>query len=356
MKKIIFASLVLFAVSCTKNVDNVPNVSTVQSSNSENAAIVLHRNTKFGSIINGNFDINGRISVANSLNADYVRSSIIMSEWRGKANDYETYVNNGIGVVLNILYESNNLQDKKRLPFTKNLTDYRNKFIEITNKYHPEVIVVENEEYNKDQHSGPMTDYINLLKVALSVCRPKGIKVTNGGIYGRQVEVLTYRYLQTKGQKRADSFANACMEDYLIKAAQNPGSNPTVEAEVKQLDTLLNYYPNLDYVNIHLYEPYNPDVDARTVATGSLLVPRDIQECIRAKTGRPLMTNETFARNNTVPSLITSMMQNYDQLDFPYVIWYSGEETQIGGNSLYNLNTGALYPTGLAFSNFNKYY
>jgi hypothetical protein len=71
-----------------------------------------------------------------------------------------------------------------------------------------------------------------------------------------------------------------------------------------------------------------------------------------AKTGRPTMTNETGVRNNTVPSLVTTMLQNFDHLNFPYVIWISGSTDNIGTEYLCDPNTGVLYPTGLAFSNF----
>src|SRR5436305_6921184 len=103
MKRIIFVSLMFAAVSCTKdmNSDSVLNSSVTASQSTDATTLTLRRNTKFGCMINGNFDDDGRVSVAKSLNVSYVRSSITMSEWSGKSWSYETYVNNGIKVVLN---------------------------------------------------------------------------------------------------------------------------------------------------------------------------------------------------------------------------------------------------------------
>ncbi len=216
------------------------------------------------------------------------------------------------------------------------------------------MIVVENEEINPNYHTGPLTDYINMLQAALDVCHSKGIKVTNGGIYGGQLETLAYRYLQRKGQNRADSFANNCMTYSQIKDAQTPNRNPSLEWKVRQLDTLLNFYINLDYINIHLYEPFNPNVDPSTVTSATPVVAADIQEYLIARTGKPVMTNETTPRDNVSPDLVTSVLKEYDRLNFPYAIWFNND---IGGSKpLYDLNTGALLNTGVAYSNFTGTY
>jgi hypothetical protein len=182
----------------------------------------LNRQTKFGSLIGGGFTNNQNISIANSLNVKYVRTTLLISEWDGSFLPYETYTANGIKVLLNVCTSP---YKGGPSPYPKDLLSYRQKLTDITNTYQPELIVVENEEINKNTHSGSIIDYLKMLKVAYEVCHSKGIKVTNGGIYGAGLEILTYRYLQTKGQNRADSFGNNCMESYQIKAAQNPNSN-----------------------------------------------------------------------------------------------------------------------------------
>jgi len=347
MKKLVFIFSLFTVVSCTKTVvsDNEvkPDAIALQSETTSDANT---GNTKFGSSINGGFTSAKSVSIAKDLNAKYVRGKIIMSQWKGKSWQYENYENNGIHVVLNVNYNDNN-----NSPFPKDMENYRKKFNSIINKYQPEVIVVENEEINPHYHEGPMSNYIQMLKVALDVCHSKNIKVANGGIYGPQLEVLTYRYLQTKGQKRADSFANHCMETYQVKAAKQPNSNKDIEFKVRQLDTLLKFYHNLDYVNVHLYEPFNPNVKPSSVNSATPVVVADIQEYIKSRTGRPVMTNETGQRNNTSASLVSSMMKKYDQLHFPYVVWYNGDGTA-DAEALYNLNTGLLYNNGVAFSNY----
>lgn len=355
MKKIIFAISLIAAASCTKDLSNknAVNSSVAVTGNETENSIIFPPSTNFGALILGDFTNDEHAEIAKNLNAKYVRTTIAMKRWKGKYAPYETYIDNGIKVVLNVNYTSNNSQTA----FPKDLTGYREKFNSITDKYQPPVIVVENEEINPNYHKGPMTDYINMLKVALDVCHRKGIKVANGGIYGPQLEVLTYRYLQTKDQKRADSFADNCMEKSQVKDAENPGRNEDIEKKVSQLDTLLNFYPNLDYINVHLYEPFDPDVkDKSIVNTATPVVVADIREYLIARTGRPVITNETGQRHNNNPDLVTSMLQVYDRLKFPYAIWYSGTG-QGGCRPLHNLTTGALYINGIAYSNFvGSYY
>jgi hypothetical protein len=349
MKKMVFILSLVTGLSCTKTVisDNKLNLSAVQGEAITNASVNL---TKFGSNVSGSFTTSKNLSILRSLNVKYVRGKIIMNQWTGKSWSYENFVSNGIGVVLNVNYDDNNDS-----PFPEDMTLYRKKFNSITDKYQPEVIVVENEEINPHYHQGAMSQYIQMLKVALDVCHSKGIKVTNGGIYGGQLEVLTYRYLQKQGQKRADSFAQRCMDTYQVKAAQTPNLNKDLEFKVRQLDTLLRFYHNLDYVNIHFYEPCNPHVNPANVTYAPPLVLADIQEYLKKRTGRPVMTNETCQRNNTSATLVTSMLRNYSQLNFPYVVWRSGDGVA-GDEPLYNLNTGSLYSNGVAFSNFNGNY
>lgn len=359
MRICIFLSLMFIIVSCTKSITNNNELnSSINISESRTiGGLILHKNTKFGCMINGNFDNDKRDSIAESLNVTYVRSSITMTDWIGRSASYESYVKNGLKVILNVNYAYTSLDSSISAPFPKDMVTYRQTFESITNMYQPEVIVVENEEINKTTHSGPITDYLNMLKVALSVCHPKSIKVTNGGIYGPALKILTYRYLQTKGQARADSFSNNCMTKGQVKAAQTINYNPDLEKDVRQMDTLLTFYPNLDYVNIHAYEPFDPDVtDASKVTTATPVVLADFKEYLIWRTGKPVMTNETGQRNNTNPSLVTSMLGKYDQLDFPYAIWFSGEDGKAGAMPLYDLGTGILYPNGAAFALFNFNY
>ncbi|CAN5178386.1 hypothetical protein BH11BAC6_BH11BAC6_08960 [soil metagenome] len=352
---------VITIVSCKKELtgSNLVSEASVSSQNEDNATtakplVILNHQTKFGSIINGAFTPTQKVSIAKSLNAGYVRSGITVTEWTGKSGPYENYVNNGIKVVLNI---NNDAQTGNPKPFPKDMISYRNIFTQIVNKYQPEVIVVENEEINPNYHSGPMADYLNMLTVALDVCHAKGIKVANGGIYGSALEILTYRYLQTKGQNRADSFGNNCMTTYQVKAAQTPNSNPTLEKDVRQMDTLMNFYVNLDYVNIHMYEPFDPDVtQPELVTTRTPIVIADIQEFLKVRTGKPTMTNETGQRNNRTPGLVVTMLAEYDRLLFPYAIWFSDEDAQAGATSLYNMTTGVLGTNGLAFAAFMAAY
>jgi hypothetical protein len=234
-----------------------------------------------------------KINVAKNLNVKYIRDAIIVSKWEGSSERYEKLRNAGFTVIPNINYGQprKDIGELSPVPFPTDLIAYKKTLEEILDKYHPELAVIENEEINKNYHSGPMQDYINMLKVAVEVCHSKGIKVTNGGIYGAALEILTYRYLQTKGQERADSFGNNCMELYQIKAAQKPNSNTNIEKEVRKIDTLLNYYENLDYVNVHLYEPFTPNIahdlsQSANLSSNTPVVIADIQEFIRARTGR----------------------------------------------------------------------
>lgn len=342
-------------LSCTKNitVNDEPQALSAETGSNDETAIVLNRTTKFGSLISGDFTIDERVSIAKSLNVAYVRDALMMSTWDGYYKPYETYTSNGINVILNVNYDQPTQQPD---PFPTDMKAYKKTFKDIVQTYQPEVIVVENEEINERYHSGPMTDYIKMLQVAISVCHPKKIKVTNGGIYGSQLEICTYRYLQTISQARADEFGNSCMSPFQVKAAQEPGSNPTLEYTVSQMDTLLDFYKNLDYVNVHLYEPFGADISKTyKVSTITPGVVEDIQEFLLARTGKPTMTNETGQRDNTNPFLVTAMLSEYDRLKFPYAIWYSGEGGS-GAQPLYNISSGVLALNGLAFAGFMAAY
>jgi hypothetical protein len=357
MKKTILAiSVLALLFSCTKEINHDNQAPDAAQSLDISNASTLNRQTKFGAMLGGGFTNEKNLSMTKSLNVGYVRFAIIMSEWKGKSLPYESYTANGVKVLLNV----NNSSYAGGAYFPKDLTTYRQKLTEITNTYQPEIIAVENEEINDNYHRGSMADYINMLKVALEVCHAKNIKVTNGGIYGTGLEVLTYRYLQTKGQSRADSFANNCMELYQIKAAQTPGKNATLEAEVRRVDSLLNFYGNLDYVNLHLYEPFAPAIykdssKAAQVKTATPVVIADLQEYVIARTGKPAMTNEIGQRSNSSPELVNAVQTELDRLKFPYAIWFTSDG--IGyAEPLYDLKTGTLYPNGAAFSNFLETY
>lgn len=352
MKKYGIALLICAAVACKKDIgksnpDAAPSLKIENISSDQSLLFFLNGTTKYGCLINGSFTPDARAAEALLLHVNYVRDAVSLDQWKGKSNNLDAYAADGIKVLLNI---NNQLPTGDPLPFPTDMVTYRQNLTSVLNAYQPEVVVIENEEINKNYHTGSMLDYINMLKVALSVCHPKGLKVTNGGIYGSSLEILTYRYLQTKSQARADSFGNNCMSPFQVKAAQNPGSNPNLEYDVNRLDTLLAFYPNLDYVNVHLYEPFDPDVtDDSKVATPTPVVIPDIQEYLTVRTGRTVITNETGQRNNTNPQLVTGMLQEYDQLKFPYMVWFSGDGND-GAQPLYDLNTGMLFNNGIAFS------
>jgi hypothetical protein len=309
-------------------------------------------------VLGSRADTDDVITMTKNYGVSYTRSQAInLSEWPYTPNEYNKNISAGLKVLLNINWAS---AASKGVPvaFPKDMTKYSSKLTAVLNGItKPELVVIENEEINPSFHSGPIQDYVIMLKTASPIVHAHGLKLTNGGVYGQGLDVLVYRYLKAKyGQSFAETnYGNLVFQPFGLKAANTPGSNLNTEDNVAQVQAILNTAPYLDFINIHHYEIDNPNiVDQTKVTTVTPGVLKYTKEFIETTTGKPIMCNETSIRGNKQPALVTALLQDFVDNKYPYVIWWDNTD----GNQ-YNdspLNDGAApfayRPNGLAFQQF----
>jgi hypothetical protein len=73
------------------------------------------------------------------------------------------------------------------------MDNYKSTLSAILDKYQPTLIAIENEEININYHSGSINKYLNELSTAIPIVHSKGLKITNGGITERPLNVLVWK-------------------------------------------------------------------------------------------------------------------------------------------------------------------
>ena len=346
MKKLTFILLIAASIStticCNKEINQTEQMSDALSVSS---SITINPDTKFG-VLPNNVQGDKKVTVANNLEVDYVRNSITVKDFTGKSPMQEKYNQHGFKIVLNLNWD--HVQSingtKTAVAFPTNMTDYKNKLQNVLNKYKPEIAVIENEPYNDLYYKGPINDYFNELSAAISVCKQKGIKVADGGLNPQMVSILVYQNYVNKGQqKQADDFGKRALTDANLNAAKGKGSKD-INAKIDKTKSMINNYKksDLDYVNLHWYEPIKTGID-QTISSPGVL--KEIADYLRTATGKEVITNE-FRETNEKTTLIKSMVNAFKSANFKYAIDFSGEG-QSGAVSLTNGTT--LKPNGKAY-------
>jgi hypothetical protein len=201
--------------------------------------------------------------------------------------------------------------------------------------------VIENEPFNENHYSGPISDYFTELSTAIDVCHKRGFKVADGGLNPQRVCMLVYQNYVSKGQQhKADDFAARALIDKNLRVAQGKGS-ADAQAKLDQTKKMVDEYKklDLDYVNIHWYEPIKSGIDQSVTSPGVL---QEVADYLRSATGHPVITNE-FGQNNTQPSLVASQVDAFRSADFKYAIDFSG----VGASGSVSLTKGTtLKPNG----------
>jgi hypothetical protein len=309
MRKLFFPLILICinaAISCKKEmVTDDKALSAVSNSVSNNAVAI--NSVNFGVLVSdGSAD--DKITVANKLAAGYVRTAIILKDFRGKDLMTDKYLNSGLKVLLNLNYDhvANRNGTKSPNPFPKDMVTYRKLLGAVLDKYKPEVAVIENEPTTDLYHSGPIEDYIAMLRVAIEVCHSKGVMVADGGIHVENIQLVM-------GGKRLSG--NALEVQKLIAA-------------YKTLD--------LDYVNVHTHG------EGDSYTAGLL---EKVADYLRVTTGKPVLSNE-FSVHSTSTSLVTSMVNGFKAGKYKYAIVRSGTSTS--GAKALNKGT-SLLPNGVTY-------
>lgn len=352
MKKTVSFLLVLGSISatfsCKKETITKENAATANAAlSASNASDLLTDVTRFGVMVaDPNTDTDDKMTVASKLGVGYVRNSLIVSEYSGKAPVIDDYQNAGYKVLLNLNYQSSTGGAR---PFPTDMVKYRQKLENVLDDYQPEVAVIENEPANDGYYTGPIENYLTELRTAVDVCKARGIKVADGSLHSGMIMICVYQDYVNQGQQaKADDFANrAGMSSAFIKTAQGNG-NATLNAKLEKCQKMIAAYKNmaLDYVNFHLYEPTGLNTSKNT-STSAPGVAKEMADYLRKATGKKVLNNE-FGQTVSTPSLIASQVNEFRLAGLSYAIDYSG--TGNGGVNPKPLHSGtSLLPNGVSY-------
>lgn len=353
MKKTVSFMLVLgcisIALSCKKE-----TISTVSESN-ETAALAasdvqnaVSVQPLFGVMVaDTKLNTDDKITVGDELKMNYVRNTVILSAYNGKAPVLDDYLSAGYKILVNINEYAAN--DGAR-GFPTDMKEYKKQLQDFLDDYKPEVAVIENEPYNDNYYTGPIDNYLTQLRTAVDVCKSYGVKVADGALNINMVLICVYQDFVNKGQQaKADDFSKRSgMNGSLVRAAQGKGSKD-VNAKLEKCKQMIAGYKSmaLDYVNIHWYEPMGENSTKSTSATSAPNVATDVANFLRAATGKAVLTNE-FGQTITTPSLISSQVSEFRKAGFAYAIDYSG--TGNGGVNPKPLHKNTiLQPNGVSY-------
>lgn len=300
-----------------------------------------------------------RLKAYKDLNVNYVRQGITISKWNGSNPFYESLQSQGFKILLNADYYS---QGGGPQPFPTDLEEYKRTLNNVLTKYKPEIVVIENEEYNRGYHTGTMQQYINELEAAIEVAHLNGLKVTNGGLTGRLLTLLVWRDYMNRGLKHeAEDFAKRAIPPDIQNALPNIVVKRKNFAEgMKSFDTLLDAYKrlNLDYVNFHWYEPIihrtkgvKVEINESNFDSKAL---SEVVEYLRRRTGKSVITNE-IGQLNESPAIVRQTLQKCLELKLPYIIWYSGDGGEGKAVALTNYD-GSLRENGKIFKEFVSFH
>jgi hypothetical protein len=116
-----------------------------------------------------------------------------------------------------------------------------------------------------------------MLDTGIDIVHSKGLKVTDGGIHPQGVCYWVYQdYLDRSLPDSALWWKN---ETFQRHHANGVYANPAapINAYWREIDTLLNAFTtlDLDYVNLHIYEPLNGAGDGVHVTANSIKIMDD---------------------------------------------------------------------------------
>ena len=157
----------------------------------------------------------------------------------------------------------------------------------------------------------------------------------------------------------AEDFAKRTQLASINQVLPNISKIPYLEKGMIGMDTLIKAYKNLnlDYVNIHWYEPmYLRSPKAPSAANVDQIDTKSIGEVVdflKRSTGKKIITNE-IGQINSSPNIVRSVIDKCISLNMDYIIWYSGDGDDANDAvGLHNYD-GTLRPNGKAFADYIK--
>ncbi len=303
--------------------------------------------SQFGMLVGGGFTTSKKISVAKSLAVNTARMLIEVSTFSGSSSAFELYTSAGMKVQVNLRNEVSN----SPVSLPTDMDVYKTKVKAILNKYHPELIAVENEEGNPAYYTGfTSSDYLAMLQVVITQAHKRGLKVTNAGLLMSPLHGIIYRdKLANEGITAANNYLTANVPSTLHSKI-TLGNDVDYEVLITLYNELIEAYAvmGLDYVNFHIYEPsYIPGLAIDSIATAGTAI-HEFTKYLYNHTGKKVITNEIGQRNLN-PDLTADILNKAIAESMDYIIWYDGDgPISVGLTD----STGLKRPTGDAFTSY----
>jgi hypothetical protein len=288
-----------------------------------------------------------RISLANDLGVAYFRPwAVFLDKWDERHEDNEAFKSAGFKIIMTV--RNNGTGAPQYVPTTppSDTSVYKKTLGKVLDKYHPELLVVENEENSSIFYTGTPEEYAVELSSAVEVAHSKGIKCTNGGMVSGLVALLVWdNYMQSGDTTSAWDFAQRAFSfsEIQILRSPTPTQKQQIDAQLDKGKRLLNVYRTngIDYVNFHWYI-------ADPQALGEAV------EFMHSATNLQPMINE-MGQGDTNPNTVMQLLSKSVELQLPYVVWYSIDTyNSQGDTTAYALQNpdGTLRQNGRAFRDF----
>lgn len=284
-----------------------------------------------------------RIALIKALGVTYFRPWYVNVEgWSGACYDLGCDLGPNAGLKL-ILTLRNNVSDAPPFATTpaKDGTAYRRTVSEILSRYHPELVVVENEEDSATYWAGTPEQYAAQLKAACQVAHDQKIPCANGGLSSKTTALLVWAdYIDQQQFTEACNFVQRASAELPADLCRFTAIDHLAAADKAAVATgrkLLDIYKSSgqDYLNIHWYIP---DKAALSEAVNYL----------KRVTNLPVMSNELGQYDQT-PEAAQKLLSAALDLKFPYAVWFSLDRNST--QALQNAD-GSLRPNGQVFREF----
>lgn len=338
---LMLAVVALFFTSCQKESLDATMLNSTASANSAEARLKLpwqrkSPETAYGALIGAPDSLDNLIfelSVADQLGITCLRERVAVP-CRSLSVNLVPELTSGYKVVLN--FNTPNSTDDSLLPFVSDLNQYRIDLNNILNTFTvlPEVAVIENEESNRFYYSGTAQEYLTQLSTAIAVMHARGIKVTNGGITSGGLNYLVYLDLLSQG--KTDS------AEQFKEAANVTPNSPTTQERGAFVEELLLAYASmdLDFVNFH-WKATSPDTETFN----------QVINYLKKRTGKKIISNE-LGQFDEDPNTLLAHIQMCSDQGFPYMLWYSPDESEGKKGKSLQRHDASLTQSGLEYQEY----
>ncbi len=284
-----------------------------------------------------------RVNLAKALGVSYFRPWYVTVEtWNGACYDLACDLGPNAGLKL-ILTVRNNVAALPPFATTppQDGAAYRRNLAEILTRYHPEVLVVENEEDSAQYWAGTPEQYGTLLKAACQVAHDQKTPCANGGLSTKTTALLVWAdYIEHQQATEACNFVQKTSAVLAPDLCRFTAIDHLGDEDKAALDTgrkLLEIYKasGQDYLNFHWY-----------IADNNAL--SEAVNYLRRAVNLPVMSNE-LGQWDQSPEAVQKLLSAASDLRLAYAIWFSLDRDP--AQALQNAD-GSLRPNGQAFRDF----